>query len=157
MSHPLYSVEYKEGVFVGYRWYENKKIQPLYAFGHGLSYSTFKYSDLKISPAIIRPEERIAVEFRVTNTGKVAGTEVAQVYVRDVQASVPRPEKELKGFSRVTLAPGESRIVRVRITGKELGFWDVKQHDWSTERGEYRVLVGGGSDAIALDAGFRVD
>lgn len=157
MSHPINRIEYKEGVFVGYRWYEAKKIQPLYAFGHGLSYSKFEYSNLKLSPNKLRPEERVTVEFKVTNTGSVAGTEVAQLYVRDVQASVPRPEKELKGFSRVTLAPGESKVVRIRVTARDVGFWDVNRHDWTTEPGEFQILVGSASDKIALTGSFTVD
>lgn len=157
MAHPINNIEYKEGVFVGYRWYEQKKIQPLYAFGHGLSYSQFEYSQLKITPATIRPEGRVTVECVVKNTGAVAGTEIAQLYVRDVESSVPRPMKELKGFSRVTLKPGESRVVRIRVTGKDLGFWDVQRHTWFTEPGAFRILVGGASDKIALEGGFTVE
>jgi beta-glucosidase len=157
MGHAVYRIEYKEDVFVGYRWYEAKKIQPLYAFGHGLSYSKFEYSDLKISPAVIRPEGRVTVEFKITNTGSVAGEEVAQLYTRDVEASVPRPEKELKGFSKIALKPGESRSVRIRVTGRDLGFWDIQQHNWKTEPGEFRILVGGSSDQIVLQGAFSVE
>jgi beta-glucosidase len=157
MAHPINRIDYKEGVFVGYRWYEAKKIQPLYAFGHGLSYSTFEYSDLKISPSVIRPEGRVTVEFKVTNTSPLLGAEVTQLYVREASASVPRPEKELKGFSKITLKPGESRVVRIRVTGRDLGFWDVQQHNWKTEPGEFRILVGGSSDRIVLQGGFSVE
>jgi len=157
MAHPVYSVEYKEGVFVGYRWYESKKIQTLYAFGHGLSYSHFEYADLKISPATIRSTGRVTIEFKVTNTSAVEGAEVSQLYVRQMHSSVPRPEKELKGFAKTTLKPGESRIVRIRVTGHDLGFWDVSPHDWKTEPGEYRILVGGASDQIALQGSFSVE
>jgi beta-glucosidase len=157
MAHPLYQIDYKEGVFVGYRWYEAKKIQPLYAFGHGLSYSKFEYSELKISPAIVRPEGRVTVEFKVTNSSAVEGAEITQLYVCDTQASVPRPEKELKGFSKITLKPGESRVVRIRVTGRDLGFWDSANHDWKTEPGEFQIMVGGGSDQIALKGSFSVE
>jgi len=157
MGHPLYQIEYKEGVFVGYRWYEAKKIQPLYAFGHGLSYSKFEYSELKISPAIVRPEGRVTVEFKVTNGSAVEGAEITQLYVRDTHASVPRPEKELKGFSKIMLKPGESRVVRIRVTGRDLGFWDSANHDWKTEPGEFQIMVGGGSDQIALKGSFSVE
>lgn len=157
MAHPVYSIEYKEGVLVGYRWYEAKKIRPLYAFGHGLSYSKFEYSDLKITPAMIRQEGRVTVEFKVTNTSAVDGAEVAQLYVHAVESSVPRPEKELKGFSKVMLKPGESRVVRIRVTARDLGFWDVQQHGWKTEPGEYSILVGGASDKIVLQGSFSVE
>lgn len=158
MSHPVYDIEYKEGVLVGYRWYEAKKIQPLYAFGHGLSYGNFEYSDLRVSPASIRTAGgRITLEFSVKNTGGMAAAEVAQVYVHQVNASVPRPVKELKGFSKVTVKPGESQVVRIRINASELGFWDVKEHGWKTEAGEYQLLVGGASDAIQLRGSFRVE
>jgi beta-glucosidase len=157
MAHPVYSIDYKEGIFVGYRWYEAKKIQPLYAFGHGLSYSKFEYSELKISPAVIRPADRVTVEFKVTNTSTVEGAEVTQLYVHDAKVSVPRPGKELKGFSKIMLKPGESRVVRIRVTGRDLGFWDVQQHAWKTEPGEFRILVGGASDHIALQGGFSVE
>lgn len=157
MAHPVYQIEYKESVFVGYRWFEAKKIQPLYAFGHGLSYSKFEYSDLKISPAIIRQDGRVTVEFKVTNTSSVEGAEVAQLYVHDTEASVLRPEKELKGFSKITLKPGESRVVRIRVAGRDLGFWDSTAHEWKTEPGEFQILVGGASDQISLNGNFSVE
>jgi len=157
MARPLYQIDYKEGVFVGYRWYEAKKILPLYAFGHGLSYSKFEYSKLTVSPAIIRPEGRVTVEFKVTNTSTVEGAEITQLYVRDTQASVPRPEKELKGFSKITLKPGETRVVRIRVSGRDLGFWDSAIHNWKTEPGEFQILVGGSSDQIALKGNFSVE
>lgn len=157
MAHPIYNVNYKEGVFVGYRWYEEKGIEPLYAFGHGLSYSAFEYRNFKFSPETMRPEERITVEFTVTNTSSVDGTEIAQLYIGQVKASVPRPAKELKGFSKVALKAGESRVVRIRVTGRDLGFWDVHQHDWKTEPGEYRLFVGPSSDRIALQGSVTVE
>lgn len=157
MAHPIYDIHYKEGVFVGYRWYEEKGIQPLYAFGHGLSYTSFEYRNLKVSPDAIRVEGRVTVEFNVTNTGPVAGAEVAELYVHQEKASVPRPAKELKGFSKITLQPGETRTVRIRVTGRDLGFWDVQQHGWKTEADEYRILVGPASDRIALQGSFRVE
>lgn len=157
MAHPINRIEYTEGVFVGYRWYEAKKIQPLFAFGHGLSYSKFEYSDLKIDPAVIRPEGRVTVECQVTNKSSIEGAEITQLYVCDVESSVPRPKKELKGFSKVTLKPGETRVVRIRLIGRDLGFWDVQRHEWKVEPGEFRVLVGGSSDQIALEGSFSVE
>jgi beta-glucosidase len=151
MSQPVNDVHYKEGVFVGYRWYESKKIAPLYAFGHGLSYTSFAYQGLELGAPELAPGARLTVEFKLTNTGKVAGAEVAQLYVAAVAPSVPRPLKELKGFSKVTLAPGESQVVRIRLTSQDLAFWDATTHGWRAEPGEYRILVGGASDEIALE------
>jgi beta-glucosidase len=151
MSHPVYDVVYKEGVFVGYRWYEQKKIEPLFAFGHGLSYTTFAYSNLHVSPEVMPLDGRVSIEFTVTNTGKVAGAEIAQVYVRDAHASVPRPEKELKGFSKITLQPGESKVVRLRFSAKEFAFWDTSSHAWRTDPHAYTLLIGGASNRIALE------
>jgi beta-glucosidase len=151
MSHPVTDVVYREGVFVGYRWYEHKKIAPLYAFGHGLSYTTFAYSDLRITPAAMPLDGRVSVEFTVTNTGKVAGSEVAQIYLRDPEAPVPRPEKELKGFNRVALAPGESKVVRVRFTAREFAYWDVKAHAWHSDARTYAFLIGPASNHILLE------
>jgi len=151
MSSPVYDIHYKEGVFVGYRWYEAKKIAPLYPFGHGLSYTSFEYKDLKISPDTFSAGSRVTVTFTVTNTGKVAGAEIAQLYVRDAKSSVPRPEKELKGFSKFTLKPGESRTVSLRLTAKEFSYWDVPTHAWKAEPHDYAILVGPASNAIKLE------
>jgi beta-glucosidase len=152
MSQPIVDVHYEEGIFVGYRWYEARKIEPLFAFGHGLSYTTFEYKDLALSARELSEEGRLNVEFTVTNIGKVAGAEVAQLYVGAVSPSVPRPAKELKGFAKVSLKPGESRVVRIRLTPQELAFWDVGSHAWRTEPGEYRILVGGASNRTVLEA-----
>ncbi len=151
MGHRINPIEYKEGVFVGYRWYEAKKIEPLYHFGHGLSYTTFEYKDIRVTPAVLSMDGRVSVEFTVTNTGKVAGAETAQLYVRDTHSAVARPEKELKGFSKIMLAPGQHQVVRIRLTAKEFAYWDVATHGWKTEPHEYAILVGGASDAIKLE------
>ncbi len=151
MSHRIYSINYKEGVLVGYRWYEAKKIEPLYHFGHGLSYTTFEYKDIKVTPGVMPMDSRVSVELTVTNTGKVAGAETAQLYVRDTHAAVARPEKELKGFSKITLQPGQSQVVRIRLTAKEFAYWDVTTHGWKAEPHEYAILVGGASNAIKLE------
>ncbi len=157
MSQPIHRVEYKEGVFVGYRWYEARQIAPLFAFGHGLSYTTFAYSQLQVSP-VLHPEDggRVTVEFTLTNTGPVAGAETAQIYVHAVQPSVPRPVKELKGFSKVTLQPGESRVVRVRLSPQDFAFWDVATHAWKVEPGPWEILVGGASDRMVLTGHVQI-
>ena len=152
MAHPITNVIYKEGVFVGYRWYQSKQIEPLYPFGHGLSYTTFQYSDLKLSSPELDKDGRVTVEFSVKNTGAVAGAEVAQLYVGAVKPSVPRPGKELKGFAKVSLKPGESRVVRLRVAPQEFAYWDVASHTWKAEAGDYKLFVGGASNATPLES-----
>jgi len=150
LTQPINPVVYAEGVFAGYRWYEAKQIPPLYAFGYGLSYTTFAYRDLGVTPATGRATDGVTVEFTVTNTGPVAGAEVAQVYVGDVRCSVPRPVKELKAFTKLMLQPGESRVVRLRLTARDFAFWDTATHAWKTEPGDFRLAVGGASNATPL-------
>ena len=157
MAHPINNIAYKEGVFVGYRWYESKKIQPLYAFGHGLSYTKFEYSKLNVSPAAIRPDGRVAVEVLVKNVGSTSGAEIVQFYAHEAHAPLPRPEKELKGFAKVSLKPGESQIVRVRIEASELGYWDVKTHGWITDSGDYELAIASASDDVRLHGAVHVE
>ncbi|MFL5581883.1 MAG: glycoside hydrolase family 3 C-terminal domain-containing protein [Gemmatimonadaceae bacterium] len=140
-------VEYREGVFVGYRGYERNGTAPLFPFGHGLSYTTFRYDDLVVSP-VAGPSgagARWEVSFDVTNAGEREGAAVAQVYVRDPEASVPRPPKELEGFAKVALRPGETRRVTVPLTLRSLAFYDVEAAQWRAEAGTFEVLVGGSS------------
>jgi beta-glucosidase len=151
MSQPIHDIPYAEGVFVGYRWYEAKQIEPLYAFGHGLSYTTFEYKDLRINSANVRPEDRVTAEFTVTNTGRVAGAEIAQLYVREVASRVSRPVKELKGFAKVSLQPGESRTVRLRLTVRDFSYWDATGHAWRADPGDFLIRVGGSSDHTVLE------
>jgi beta-glucosidase len=148
----IYDITYKEGVFVGYRWYESKKIEPLYHFGHGLSYTTFEYSNMKVSANNLKRAGQLTVEFTVKNTGKMAGAEIAQLYVHDVKASVPRPEKELKGFKKVFLGPGESKLVTLTLTETDFAFWDTKIHNWNTEPGDFNIMAGNASNNILLNA-----
>ncbi|HVU35794.1 MAG TPA: glycoside hydrolase family 3 C-terminal domain-containing protein [Opitutaceae bacterium] len=150
MTHPVYPIEYKEGVFVGYRWYDAKGIKPLYAFGSGLSYTTFAYSDARVSAPVVARDHNVTVTCRLTNSGKTEGAEVVQLYVHPVNAPVARPEKELKGFRRVKLAPGESRDVAITLTPHDFAYWDVGRHDWHVAPGEYDLWIGGASDRIAL-------
>lgn len=145
---------YKEGIFVGYRWYEHQKIQPSFPFGYGLSYTTFKYSGLKLSAKRIPAGGSLIATFTLRNTGKVAGAEVAQLYVQDVKCSVERPVKELKGFKKVFLKPGESATVQLPLTEHDLAFWDVTTHDWKAEPGKFNVLVGPSSADTQLKASF---
>jgi beta-glucosidase len=140
-------VSYAEGVFVGYRGYEKNGVEPLYAFGHGLSYTTFAYQNLKITP---RAEAQYDVEFTVTNTGKRAGATVPQVYVSDLKSSVARPPKELKGFTKVTLQPGESRTVTIPLDARALAYYDVTRKKWRAEAGAFGILVGSSSAKVEL-------
>lgn len=145
---PYFDVPYSEGVFMGYRWYEAKKKPVNFPFGFGLSYTTFTMSDIKVSANIITKEKPVTVSVTVKNTGKVAGAEVVQLYVHDDKASVERPYRELKGFQKVFLEPGESKAVTMTLNWQALAFWDVKTHAWLTEPGSFKLLVGNSSQNV---------
>ena len=149
-------VDYSEGVFVGYRHYDRATVKPLFPFGYGLSYTTFSYSNLKVSPGAGNLNQPVTVTFDLKNTGKREAAEVAQVYVGDTHASVPRPVKELKGFARVQLKPGESRRVSVTLDRRAFSFYDVKKKDWSAESGQFGILVGSSSQKIELQGAFNL-
>ncbi len=139
-------VEYKEGIFVGYRYFEKEQIAPLFCFGHGLSYTKFAYKDLQVSVN----GKNAAVTFTVENIGKTAGAEVAQVYVSDKEASVERPPKELKGFEKIFLQPGEAKTVTVSLSERDFAFYDVKRNAFVVEEGAFDILVGASSEDIQL-------
>ena len=141
---------YKEGVFIGYRWFEKQNIKPIFSFGHGLSYSTFSYSDLKLSSKNLSGDTSLTVTAKVTNTSKVAGAEIVQLYLNDKQSSVERPIKELKGFDKVFLQPGESKTVSIKLTKRDLSFWDIQTNDWLAESGEFQIMLGASVDDIRL-------
>ena len=144
-------VVYKEGVFVGYRGYEHNRTKPLFPFGFGLSYTTFKYSNLSIKPVSnSESKPRYEVSFDVKNTGTRDGADVAQVYVGDTQTKVPRPVKELKGFVKVSLRSGETRRVSVMLDSRALSYYDVNAKQWRAEPGDFNVLVGRSSEQIEL-------
>jgi beta-glucosidase len=149
-------VRYGEGIFVGYRAYEKQQIAPLFPFGFGLSYTTFAYTNLRLSVEALRPDERLTVQVDVTNTGRVAGAEVVQLYIRDVAARLARPEKELKGFAKVQLAPGETQTVSLEIGREALAYWDDRRHAWVAEAGAFEALVGASSADIRERAGFEL-
>jgi beta-glucosidase len=148
-------VFYGEGIFVGYRYYEFKDIEPLFPFGFGLSYTTFVYSDLKVTP-VVKLGEKVKVSFKITNTGKSAGKEAAQVYVHDEKSSLVRPLKELKGFKKVTLEPGESQGVELELDQRALSFYDPDIKQWVAEPGEFEIRVGSSSRDIHLKAKFNL-
>jgi len=141
-------VEYTEGVFVGYRHFDKSSVKPLFPFGYGLSYTTFAYKNLAVSPAAA--SENVTVAFDVTNTGTRAGAETAQVYVGDQHASVPRPVKELKGFAKVELNPGETRHVEVTLDRRAFSYYDVKNHKWTVAPGDFDIYVAHSSAEIEL-------
>ncbi|HZB45346.1 MAG TPA: fibronectin type III-like domain-contianing protein, partial [Pyrinomonadaceae bacterium] len=142
-------VVYREGVFVGYRGYEKHNVQPLFPFGHGLSYTTFRYGNLAVRRAATGGPS-FEVSFDVTNTGKREGADVAQVYVGDTHAKVPRPAKELKGFAKVSLRPGETKRVSVRLDRRALSYYDAEGRRWRADPGDFDVLVGRSSAQIEL-------
>lgn len=150
------TVEYKEGIFVGYRWVEKEKIKPNFAFGHGLSYTTFKYGNVTIDRKVVDATGRLTVTVPVTNTGSREGSEVVQLYVSDLKSSLPRPVKELKGFRKVKLAPGETANVSFTIDKEALSFYDPAQHGWVVEPGKFQVLVGSASDDVRAKAMFEL-
>jgi beta-glucosidase len=151
-------VDYSEGVFVGYRGFEKSGTRPLFPFGHGLSYTTFSYGNLAINPVAgtSGSDARWTVSFDVTNTGARAGAVVAQLYVADPEASVPRPAKELKGFAKVMLKPREMRRVTVPLDVRALSFYDVPGKQWRAEAGNFKVLVGSSSADIKLAGTLRL-
>ena len=131
-------VYYKEGIYVGYRHFDTKKVQPQFPFGFGLSYTTFKYG----KPTVKANGENFEVKVSVTNSGSREGKEVVQLYVGDLKCSVDRPVKELKGFEKVSLAPGETKVVEFTITPRDLQFYDEQSHQWKSEPGKFKAYIG---------------
>lgn len=150
-------VFYGEGLFVGYRYYDKKGLEPLFPFGHGLSYTTFEYSGLELSSSSLRPGENLQVSFTIKNTGAAAGAEAAQVYLHDPESRLQRPEKELKGFAKVSLQPGESQIVSLTLDQQSLSYYDPAKPGWVAEPGRFEVLVGASSRDIRLSAAFTLE
>ncbi|SFH56447.1 beta-glucosidase [Lachnospiraceae bacterium NLAE-zl-G231] len=150
-------VEYREGVFVGYRYYDTKKMDVRFPFGYGLSYTTFAYSNLKLSAAQIKDTDTLTVSVDVTNTGSMAGKEVVQLYVSDVESTVIRPVKELKGFDKVDLQPGETKTVTFTLGKRAFAYWNTQIHDWHVESGKFRILVGKSSRDIQLEETVTVE
>lgn len=146
-------VYYKEGIFVGYRYYDAKNVEPRFAFGYGLSYTTFAFSDLKIKPTLPDGQE-FEVTVRVTNMGHRAGSDAAQFYVGQDDPSLPRPVRWLVGFQKVSLLPGESKTCRVMIDPTSLCYWDSSLHHWKVDAGGYHVWAGDSSRSLPTSAEF---
>jgi beta-glucosidase len=145
-----YKLKYNEGVFVGYRWYDTKNIEPLYPFGFGLSYTKFEYSNLKLSAKKINKNKPITVSFTLKNTGRRNGAEIVQLYVHDVKSSTARPVKELKGFEKIFLKPGASKEISLKLNWKDFAFWNSKTKRWDVEKGKFKIMVGSSSRNIKL-------
>ncbi len=145
-------VEYREGVFVGYRYYDKKRMPVRWAFGHGGSYTEFQYANLRLSAEKFGDGKEITVSVDVKNTGKMAGKEVVQLYVSDRNGTAGRPVKELRGFEKIELRPGETKTVRFTLNARDLSYYNVDMHDWYAPTGKYGILVGHASDDIRLTA-----
>lgn len=148
--------KYDEGIFVGYRWADKNKIKPLFPFGHGLSYTDFKYGKATVDNNRMNAEGKVTVTVPVTNTGDREGAEVVQLYVSDLKSSLPRPVKELKGFKKVKLAPAETAEVTFEIDKSALSFFDPDKHEWVCEPGTFEALVGSSSADIRSKVRFEV-
>ncbi|MFC0214613.1 beta-glucosidase [Paenibacillus chartarius] len=150
-------VEYREGIFIGYRYYDTKQVKPLFPFGHGLSYTTFEYSDLVIGHNRIRDTDTVEVKATVRNTGPRAGKEVVQLYVRDVDSTVIRPSKELKHFAKIDLQPGEATTVSFVLDKRSFAYYNVTLKDWYVESGEFEIMIGRSSEEIVLIGSLHVE
>ncbi len=148
------AVHYGEGIFVGYRYYDTKRVEPLFPFGHGLSYARFEYGALSLLADAYGVGDPIEVSVDVTNTSDRAGREVVQLYLRDLASSLARPEKELVGFEKLTLEPGETRTARFTLDRRALSFYDPSRADWIAEAGEFELLAGSSSRDLRARAAF---
>ena len=151
-----WQTHYDEGIYVGYRWYDTKEIPVQFPFGHGLSYTTFSYSNAKAAKPYMKADGTLEVSVDVTNTGNVDGAEVVQLYIADPQASVDRPAKELKGFEKIWLKAGQTRNVKFEITAEDLSWFDAENHRWVAEPGEFKALFASSSKDVRAEAGFSL-
>lgn len=152
----IWDEEYKEDIFVGYRYVDKQKLTPLFPFGHGLSYTQFSIGKAQLSATSMTADGTITVTIPVTNVGKVAGAEVVQMYITDKKCSVARPVCELKGFKKVSLAPGETKQVTLTISRDALAFFNADLHEWQVESGDFEVSIGNSSRNIASRSSFKV-
>jgi beta-glucosidase len=149
-------VHYAEGLFVGYRYYEKKEIEPLFPFGYGLSYTQFEYSDIKVDKSEMKDNETLQVSFKVKNIGSEKGKEIAQLYVAKTETKIIRPLKELKGFTKIELDPGQEKAVTIELSKRSFAYYNTTIKDWHVENGVYEIMVGGSSDDIRLRTGVKV-
>jgi beta-glucosidase len=150
-------VRYQEGIFVGYRHFDSRNLEPAYPFGHGLSYTEFEYSGLRIEPVRVPAGQNVGVSLTVKNVGRREGKEVVQLYLRDVDSTLARPTKELKGFRKVSLKANESTLISFELDREAMSFFDDRQGQWVAEPGRFEVLLGGSSRDIRLTGEFWID
>ena len=155
-DYKIIDEEYKEGIYVGYRYTDSKKLKPLFAFGHGLSYTTFKVGKATANKQVMTTDGEISFTVPVTNTGNRAGSETIQLYIAAKQSKVDRPVKELKAFQKVYLQPGETRNVTITIGSEALSYYDETRHDWCAEPGKYEALIGTASDLLPTKHTFQL-
>ena len=149
--------EYREGIFVGYRYYTSKNMETLFPFGHGLSYTSFTYSGLNLEKKSIKESEILNVSVEVTNTGKTTGKEVVQLYVSPKGGKVIRPVRELRAFDKIELAPGEKKTVRFALKSRAFSYWNSKIHDWHVETGDYEIQIGKNAAEMLLTETVHVE
>jgi beta-glucosidase len=151
------NVNYKDGIYVGYRYIDKQHITPLFPFGYGLSYTTFKYGKLSSDKTIMNSNDSISFKIDITNTGKRAGSEIVQLYISEANPSVPRPVKELKGFTKLYLQPGEKKQAVITINKDALRYYDVARHQWKSKSGVFKALVGSSSQDIKSQLDFKLE
>lgn len=147
---------YTERIYVGYRWHEKESIKPLFSFGHGLSYTTFKYGKVTADKATMKADDKITFSVDVTNTGKRDGSEIVQLYISDLVSSLPRPVKELKGFDKVYLKAGETKTVSITVDKEALSFFDADKHAWVAEPGDFEAIIGASSTDVKTKVKFTL-
>ncbi|MBQ8503010.1 MAG: glycoside hydrolase family 3 C-terminal domain-containing protein [Clostridia bacterium] len=151
------TAEHRDGIYIGYRYYDTAKKDVLFPFGFGLSYTQFEYSDIKLSAASVKDTDTVTVSYKVKNVGDVAGAETSQLYVKDVDSTIFRPEKELKGFKKVFLQPGEEKEVEITLCKRAFAYYNVNIMDWHVESGKFEIMVGASSRDIRLTAEIEVE
>ena len=153
----IFDEKYNESIFVGYRWTDKQKIRPLFPFGHGLSYTTFAYGKATVDKKVMKIDEQIAITVPITNTGKRIGSEIVQLYISDLKSSLPRPVKELKGFSKIQLAPGETQEVTFLIDKQALSFFNDSRHEWVAEPGKFEAQIAASATDIKSKVTFELE
>ena len=153
----IFDEKYNESIFVGYRWTDKQKIRPLFPFGHGLSYTTFAYGKATVNKNVMIIDEQIAITVPITNTGKRIGSEIVQLYISDLKSSLPRPVKELKGFSKIQLAPGETQEVTFLVDKQALSFFNDSRHEWVAEPGKFEAQIAASATDIKSKVTFELE
>ena len=151
------NANYGEGIFIGYRYYDKKKIEPIFPFGYGLSYTTFGYSDINTNTTSAKDSDAITISVKVKNTGKIAGKEVVQLYVHEQETEIARPENELKHFEKVSLLPGEEKTVSFNLTSRDFAYYNSKSHDWAIKSGKFDILIGSSSRDLPLKQTITIE